>query len=227
MTGPASIIGVNAIRIARLAANGTPDFNNATGGFMLCGGVSTFAHEFDIQDGADMYVEDAAGNPCVIRKKPDKLKRVTFTLTLCRDDYRLSEILCSPQVATIPDGAVIAGRAFKTAQGCGSIVAYNGVSIELWSEQWDCNDALAAKPYMRTVLARAYVVPSGFTRENGVSMPVYKGFSVPNANYGDGPFGDLDLISAITGWAMIDIDNDVVPSCPSPIGYINIPPSAS
>ncbi len=227
MAGPSSIIGVNAIRVARLTSTGLPDFNNATGGFMMCGGVSTFQHDFDQQDGVEMYVEDAAGNPCVIRKKPDKLKRVTFTLTLCRDDYRLSEILCSPQVATIADGSAIAGRTFKVSQGCGTVVAYNGVSLELWSEQWDCDVALVTRPYMRTVLPRCYITPGGFTRENGVSLPVYKGFSVPNSNFGDGPFGDLDLLSATTGWAMADIDNDVVPSCVSPLAYINIPPTAS
>ena len=227
MSGPSSIIGVNAIRAARLDQDGTPDFDNPTGGFMLCGGVSTFQHDFEKQDGADMYVEDARGEPCVIRKKPDKIKRVSFTLTVCRDDYRFSELLCNPQIATVLDGSNVVGRAYKVAQGCGSAVNYYGVSLELWSEQWDCDVELDGAPYMRTVLPRCYITPSGYTRENGVSLPVYTGFSVPNANFGDGPFGDLDLLSGVTGWAMIDIDNDVVPSCPTPVGYINVPGTAS
>ena len=225
--GTGSIIGVNAIRAARLDADGTPDFNNPVGGFMLCGGVSTFAHDFDVQEGVEMYVEDAAGNPCVNRKKPSKIKRVTFTLTVCRDDYRLTELLCGPQVTTVVDGSNIVGRAYNVVAGCGEAADFNGVSLELWSEQWDCDDALADAPYMRTILPKCQIVPGGYTRENGVSLPVYNGVSQPNDNFGDGPFGDLDVLSGVSGWAMIDLDNDVVPSCPSPLGYINIPGTAS
>ena len=45
MAGPSSIIGANAVRVAKLVANGTPDFNNTLGGFVMCGGISTFQHD--------------------------------------------------------------------------------------------------------------------------------------------------------------------------------------
>lgn len=223
--GPSSIIGAFAVRVARLTSDGTPDFDNPTGGFMLCGGISTFQHDFETDTGEDIFEKDARGQACVIKKQEDLTKRVTFTLTMCKSDYRLDEIL--EVAAAVEDGGEVVGRTFHPAAGCGSEGGKNGVSLELWSEQWDCDAPLAGAPYMRTVLPRAYLVPAGFTRQNGVSMPVYNGYSIPNPNFGDGPFGDLDLLASTTGWAMADLDDTVVPSCVSPIGYINIPPTAS
>jgi hypothetical protein len=225
MAGPSSIIGVQAIRIGRLAADGTPAFNNATGGFMLCGGVSTFEHDFEVASGADIFEEDAAGNACVVRKKKDRTKYATFTLTLCRSDYRLNEILGVSNAVTL-DGTVV-GHSVKTNAGCGTPDTFYGVSIELWSEQWDCNVPLANQPYMRAILPRAYLTPKGFTRQNGVSMPVFTGYSEANPNWGDGPWGDAEVMTAQTGWCYAEIDDPAVPACPTPIGYINIPGSAS
>lgn len=228
MAGPSSIIGAFAVRVARLTADGTPDFGNPTGGFMLCSGISQFEHDFETEDGEDVFERDAAGNACVIRKFPDLTKRVTFTLTMCKSDYRLDEIL--GVAAAITSGGTVVGRAFNMSAGCGTGTPFNGCSIELWSQQWDCSVPLAGSGFMRTVLPRCYLTPAGFTREQGVSMPVYTGYSTPNANYGDGPFGDLDiLVSAGVGanWAMVDVDNTVVPACVTPAAYVNIPPSAS
>lgn len=225
MAGPASIIGAVAIRIARLAASGAPDFSNPTGGFMLCGGISTFEHNFEVETGADIFVRDAGGNACVVRRRPDATKYATFTLTMCRNDYRLSEILGISNAVTL-SGAVV-GHTVKTSVGCGSVAAPNGVSIELWSEQWDCDVPLANQPYQRAILPRCYLVPSGFTREDGVSLPKYTGFSVANNLWGDGPWGDAEVLSAQTGWCYAEIDDVAVPACVSPIGYINMPGSAS
>lgn len=227
MAGPASIIGAEAIRVARLTADGTPDYNNPLGGFMLCGGISTFQHTVVQETGDDIFVKDARGRPCVVKKQDDLIKRVEFTLTLCRDDYRLAEILCGGDVSVIGDGQKVVGAAINVAAGCGTSTGKSAVSLELWSQQWDCDVPLVDKPYMRSVLGKCKIVPDGYTRQNGASLPVYKGFSMPNANFGDGPFGDLDLLVGHTGWAMVDIDNDVVPTCVSPLSYIAIPGSAS
>jgi hypothetical protein len=225
MAGPASIIGVQAFRVAKLTSNGTPDFNNPLGGFMMCGGTSTFEHDFEVEDGADIFEEDAAGNACVVRKKFDRTKRATFTLTVCRNDYRLNEVFGIGANVTL--GQTVVGSVTKTNAGCAGAATPNGVSLELWSEQWDCDVPLVNQPYQRVVLPRCYLTPSGFTRENGVSMPVYKGFSIANNNWGDGPFGDADVLTGQTSWCYAEIDDVAVPPCPSPVSYINIPGSAS
>lgn len=227
MSGPASPIGVEAVRVARLDADGSPDFDNPTGGFMMCGGVSTFQFDFEVEAGADIFEKDASGAACVVRKRQDLVKRVTFTLTMCKDDYRLSEILLGSGAEAITDGSDVVGIAYQSAQGCGNPDVFNGVSIELWSRQWDCDVPLANAPFRRYVLPRAYLTPQGYTLQDGVSNPTYGGFSVPNDLWGDGPFGDADILNSTTGYPLAMIDNDVVPDCPTPIGYINVPGSAS
>lgn len=226
MPGPGSIIGVSVVRIARLTANGTPDFNNPLGGFTICGGISTFEHDFDVESGTDIYEQDAAGNSCVVRKRPDKVKRATFKLTLCRSDPRISEILGISSAVTA--GQVVIGHAVKTSIGCGAQagVVPNGVSIELWSDQWDC-DAPHATPYVRAMMPRCYLTPKGYKRENGVSLPEFDGFSTANNNWGDGPFGDADNMVGQTGWCYAEMDDYQVPTCNVPLTYVNIPGAAS
>jgi hypothetical protein len=225
MAGPASIIGAVAVRVARLTANGTPDYNNPQGGFLLCGGISTFEHDFQIQAGKDIFEEDAAGNACVVRKKFDRTKFTTFKLTMCRTDYRLAEILGTSTAVTLSGTTV--GHAVKVLTGCGTQVAPFGVSLELWSEQWDCDAPMVNQPYQRAILPRCYLTPKGYKRENGVSLPVFDGYSTSNPNWGDGPFGDADVLAGITGWCYAEIDEPALPVCQPVINYINIPGAAS
>lgn len=219
-----SIIGACAIRVSRLDADGTPDFDNPTGAFALCGGITKFEHDFDTEKGKEIFEEDACGNACVIRKRPDRTKRATFKLTLCKPDYRFDEIL-GVAVALTSAGDVV-GKAVQAAQGCGGVTFGNGVALELWSEGWDC-DSAADPAYVRAVLPQCFFTPNGYTRENGVSLPVYEGFSQVNDNFGDGPFGDLDELVGVPNWVYAELDDDALPTCPDPLDYIPVPGSAS
>jgi hypothetical protein len=221
MNGASTIIGADAVRVSRCRADGTPDYGNANGSFILCGGISKFEHDYVIQDGKDLYTEDAAGQACVNFKRQDRTKRLTFTLTMCRSDYRLDEILGT--AALLKVGAVDVGRAVQVAQGCGGAQLQNGVIIELWSEQIDCDAPLAGAPYMRTAVSRAWLTPKGFTRENGVAMPVYSGFALPNPNFDDGPGGDLPALVGVPNWVLADYDDTALPICPAPLAYVAIP----
>lgn len=225
MSGPSSIIGAVQVRAAKLVANGTPDFANPNGGFMFCGGISAFEHDFEIEEGASIFEEDAGGRACVVRKRFDRVTRATFKLTMCRQDYRFDEIL---GVATlVTSGGNPVGRVFKANTGCGTQTTPNPVSLELWSEQWDCDTALSGAPYMRSILPGCYLTPAGYERKNGVSLPVYNGFSVTNNNFGDGPFGDLDVLVGQTNWVYGEVDDVALPPCSAPLAYVNIPGSAS
>lgn len=212
-----SPMGVCALRISRLRANGTPDYQNTKGGFVLCGGISTFAHDFEIEKGPDIYREDACGNACIVRKYPDRVKRATFTLTLCKDDYRIAEILGTADA--ISSGGTVVGKAVMAAAGCAAPANPNGVAIELWSELWDC-DAQAAVPYMRSVLGRAYLTPKGYTKQAGESLPVYEGYATSNPNFGHGPFSDLNLLVGMKPWLMVELNDTALPTCASPIDYV-------
>jgi len=221
VNGPSTIIGASAVRVTRCRTDGTPDYGNAVGSFLLCGGISKFEHEFTIEEGKDLYTEDAAGYACVNFKRQNRVKHMTFTLTMCRSDYRLDEIM---GVATLlqEGGNVNKGRTITATAACGA-VQKNGVVIELWSEQIDCDVPMVGAPYMRTVVHRAYPVPKGFTRENGVAMPVYTGFGVVNDNLDDGPFGDLPGLIGVRHGLVTDYDDTALPVCTTPLAYVPIP----
>lgn len=224
MAGPFQEMSALAVRLSKLTTTGAPDFNTALGAFALCAGLSSFQFDHEIAEGQEFYEVDGGGNPCVSRKRPDIVKRTTFTLTLCTRDHRVDEIMGvgSPVgPAPAPTGKVV-----NVTQGCGGVTTPNGFALELWSERWDCN-AADEDPYIRSVLGRAYAVPAGFTKENGVAKPVYKGFSVPNPNFGDGPFGDLDDLVGFTDWSYAEVDDDALPTCADPLAYIPLPSSAS
>lgn len=223
-----SIIGVNAVRVSRLRADGTPDHGNATGAFLMCGGVSTFEHDFETEAGSSIFTRDAAGNTCVNRKRPDDVKFTTFTLTLCRDDARLAEILLEDQASLLTDaGDYIMGRGVKASAGCGTGQLRNGVLIELWSELQDCDGPASPYPYQRVVLPRCYLTPKGFSREDGLSMPVYTGYATKNANIGNGPFDDFDLTEDLGDFVYFDFGDDGVPACAAPLDYVALPAVSS
>lgn len=225
-----SIIGACAVRISRLTSDGTPDYDNANGSVLLVGGISSFEHDFDIEEGDDLVEKDACGNLVVVRKYPDRVKRATFTLTLAKKDYRIDEILGVAQL--VEDAGDPVGMAVQAAAGCEPGSQGNGVVIELWSEQFDCADFVADAPYQRAVLPRAFLVPAGFSRESGVALPVFNGFAQPNGNFDDGPWGDLDVMAAsgIDNWVYAELDDDDVAggvSMPDPFDYLPLPSSAS
>lgn len=221
-----SIIGVLAVRASRLDTDGTPDFGNSAGAFVLCGGVSTFEHGFETEAGSSIFQRDAAGNPCVNRKRVDDVKYTTFTLTLCRKDPRFDELVLEDQATLLTDlSDYPVGSGVRASASCGSVSTRNGVLIELWSDLQDCDLPASPNPYSRAVLPRAYLTPQGFTREDGVSLPVYSGFATANANIGNGPFDDFDLTEDVDDLIYFDFGDDELPDCPSPLDYVALPSS--
>lgn len=223
-----SIIGANAVRISRCRTNGTPDHGNAIGAFLVCGGITTFEHDYEIEAGSSIFQRDAAGNACVNRKRQDDVKYTTFTLTLCRDDWRLTEILLHGGATLLTDANDYpVGRGIQGTQGCGTTTEPTGVVLELWSELQDCDAPADPYPYLRSVLPRCFLTPKGFTREDGVSMPVYSGYCVSNPNIGNGPFDDFDVSEDLSNLVYLDFGDTGLPVCSSPLDYVALPAVSS
>lgn len=219
-----SIIGVNAVRVSRASADGTPDAGNPVGAFLVCGGVSKLEHDFETEKGSSIFARDASGNPCVNRKRPDDVKYTTFTLTMCRNDPRLGEILLAGGATLLTDlGNYPFGYGVEPSSGCGSAVTRSPVIIELWSEQFDCDAPADPYPYQRIVLPMSYLTPKGFTREDGLSLPVYEGYSLVNPNIGNGPFDDFDVSEDVSNLCYFEFGEDALPTCTSPLDYVAVP----
>lgn len=221
-----SPLGIVAARFSLLTADGTPDFLNPVGSFAVCAGMSKFDHKFERQTGKEIYVEDAAGNACVNRRRKDRTKRVTGTLTLCKRYFELDALIVGEMTA-LTTGPDVVGAAVNASNGCGADAADNGVAVELWSENILCDDLDPDNPYVVTVLTRAYFSPPEFVLENGESLPQYTFYGDPNDNFGDGPFGEWDNMSAIENSPIFWDYADSLPVCATPPAYAAIPATAS
>jgi hypothetical protein len=223
-----SVIGANAVRITRLRDDGKPDWGNSVGAFLVCGGISTFEHNFEVEEGSSIFQRDAAGNLCVNRKRQDDVKYTTFSLTMCRDDPRLTEIILHGGATLLEDEAGYPmGRGIIAGASCGETTSSNGVVIELWSELYDCDVPKTDWPFLRTVLPRAYLTPQGYTREDGVSLPIYQGFAQANPAIDNGPFNDFNVVGDLTNLIYFDFYDDSIPNCASPLDYVSVPANAS
>lgn len=219
-------VGVRAVRVSALTADGTPDFDNPVGGFLFCAGLSKFDHKFDKQTGKEIYDEDAGGNGCVNIKRPDRIKRVTGTLTLCKRFFDLDALMVD-EMSALVDGDDITGVGVIAASGCGTSPNPNGVALELWSENINCDQLDADNPYVVTVVTRAFVSPPEFVLENGNSLPQYTFYGVPNSNFGDGPFGEWDNAVGTDDMPIFWDYASELPTCATPPTLIPIPAGAS
>lgn len=142
---------------------------------------------------------------------------------MVRTDHRVAEIMeLGTIVGSLDDPS---GVAYTTGRGC-SPVNPNGFILEAWQERIDCDDA-ADFPYQRIAYARSYARPAAKERNENPTEFVYQGISVVNDNFGDGPFGDLDDVAAITDWAVLELDDIGVPTCDDVFTYHAIPAGAS
>lgn len=225
---PSSEISAVAVRVATLTSTGAPDFGNALGGFALCGGISSLEYDYEVQEGAEVYEEDADGNSCVNLKRDDRIKRVTFTLTLCRSDIRMEALLLGNMASIVAAGQAGIGIVHKAGTGCGTgSTPRTGVSIELWNRRVDCSDYDTQYPYNRYVIPRAFVRPGAGTLDANPKAQVFEGYGIVNNNWGDGPFGDLDQAVGITNWPIGKFFDVQTPVCPATVTYVGIPGSAS
>jgi len=221
-----SVVGINAFRVSRLTTDGTPDFGNDVGAFLVCGGITTLEHGFETETGSSIFQRDGAGNICVNRRRRDDVKFTTFTITLCRNDSGLTEILLEDGARLLTDeNDYPKGVGILGTRGCGEAQTGNGVMIEAWSELVDCSAAADPYPYVRSVFPRAFLVPQGYRKEDGVSLPVYQGFAEVNPNIGNGPFDDFDVQEALDDLIYFDLGATELPSCDAVVDYVPLPAS--
>lgn len=222
--------GACAWRISRLDASEgyAPMFGSPAAAFAVCGGITTFTHAFEIEEGAKVFQKDSCGAACVNIVEDDIEKWVNGSVTLCKNDDRIWEILGLSD-ALLEDGTGdIQGRGFTMAAGCADVGRKPRVALELWVAQYDCDELADPWPYKRHIFTKTVFAPQGYDVNENLSAPVFSFKAFNNANFGDGPFGDLDILvdnSWVGAYAVVD--DDALPDCPDPLDYIATPPTGS
>lgn len=204
-------LSINAVRMTRCAANGTPAGGHTAGAIVVVGGVGSLKWTGQYQTGDDIAELDGSGGLAVTRKYPDRFKRLDVELDFLVESAEMHELLYGAQLIT--SAGTVIGYADVVDTACGAASQQNGVIIEAWAEAWQCNQADPSFPYRRVVLARAFFTPSDGGIERSVNHFNLKGFAQPNSNFGDGPFNDLAAVVALGGnWVRAEFRDTTLPT---------------
>jgi hypothetical protein len=213
-------------RFSRLDTDGTPVYDSATGAVTVPVGIMSFKFSYEREEGAEIFKKDSCGVPLISIKQDDIIKRVNWELVLGQDDYIMYEITDLAEL--IVDGSDVVGMSVPLAAGCEAGSGRNPFALEVWSQQFVCAAAYS-RPYQRIILPYNTAVPTEETRETDPSEPTFEGSGRANPNFGDGPFGDLDLLDteSAADKGIHFLDDDSVPEAPEDGGYSETPPEAS
>lgn len=220
MTGSSAWMSICALRVSRLAATGAPDWGNVSGAWCTQE-VGTLSYTPDVITGTDVAELNGCGNLSVVRRYPDKIKRMNLTVELNSTDYRFHEIIAEQPILT---GAV--GTVIKAQAGCGAQTLPRGCVIEAWVESILCGDANPTTPYIKFTFPKCFMRSAGGTLQMGLNKMRFEGFAQSNNNYGNGPFGDDDLLNkstypALLGWVVGIQDAAALPVC-TDSGYVSM-----
>jgi hypothetical protein len=156
----------------------------------------------DLKGGCDQLVATYRGQ--------DILKRFNLELDMGKTLPALEELLTGGS-AIVDMGGDPIGVQFQVP--CGSQQPF--VVFEAWQDLWDCDHQPSDPyPYRRWVFPSSRWQRGPETLQNDFDQPKFTGFSVANANWGEGIYGDLtapvgangqwffdtELPTALCGW---------------------------
>lgn len=127
-TDCASSIQVCALRVARLAADGTTPAGATN--LYVTDKLAELAIAPVYTTGDEIDVKGGCGQVIVAYKDPDRLKRLDLTLTMEMVDPELTELITGSSLITV------AGQSMGYALPAVGAAAPNGVSLEAWSKAW-------------------------------------------------------------------------------------------
>lgn len=189
-----------ALRLSKLNNAGLPSAG-ATNGWAATDPIKLDL-QFQYDTGTDVVQKDGAGRLCFVRKRPDNLKNGQVKFEMCGGDPRLLEVILNGDGQTI-GGATVTGFGLQNAS-CDSPVR-QGVFIEWWTENYNCNAVDATNPNSRHFLPRVVVNYDGGTWDEARHAFAFTGVAnagVVNANDASttatypsvsagGPFNDI------------------------------------
>jgi len=206
-------MGVCAIRFGRLINGGVPDYSNAHGAWCAIA-VGQLAYAEDQVVGADIAELDACGDIQVVRKYQNKARRINITaLDFLIADPRMIELATENPTVTL--GGEVIGYVAIARTGCSGVAPRQGVSMEVWSENWNCTALDTKWPYTRTVFPRVFLDGGARTLTNGLSKVAMAGYGEPNPKIGEGPAQDFpeDVELYANNGFMYSFYDDALPTC--------------
>lgn len=183
----ASAVAGMAIRLTRLAADGTPVVG-ASASYVTKKFVSLgFTPEYETGD--EFTTKAADGTVCASWKAPDTLKRVTLSIALCDPDPEFTEMIAGGTLLKdIATGKSIGWQAPLV----GVDATPNGVGIEVWAIANVGGRQAAVNPYWHFVFPYAQMHMAGERAiQNDLMATSFEGWAVGNTNFADGPAAPL------------------------------------
>src|SRR6478735_3141137 len=207
----ASVRGV-ALRVTRLAADGTPDVGTSCDVYMT-GGFITFTFTPAYSEGDEVQVKNAAGEVCVYFKMPDTLQNVGLNLEICDPDPVLTQMLVGGEVLTVdynsplaPVGSEVGDVAAVgyAAEAIGVQASPYGVAVEVWAQAVVNGKSANTAPFWHYLFPYAqFRLDGDRVLENGNLATVFVGTGGGNAAFGKGPNLDttgVDPSPSDTAW---------------------------
>jgi hypothetical protein len=155
----------------------------------------------DLKGGCDQLVATYRGQ--------DILKRFNLELDMGTVSPALEEILTGGTAILDGSGDPI-GMQFQVP--CGSQQPY--VAVEAWQDLWDCDHQFASPyPYKRWIFPSSRWQRGAETLQNDFDQPKFTGFTVANANWGLGIYGDLTDAVLPNGCYVFDTVLPAAASC--------------
>lgn len=193
----ASVRGV-ALRVTRLAADGTPAVGTACDSYVT-GGFIKFGFNTAYNTGNEIQVTNGAGSICTYYRMPDTIKNVAVTLELCDPDPVLTQLLTGGVVlggnlgdagVYSPVGAVVGDTVAMgyAAEHAGVENNPYGVAIEVWATAVVGGKAAAQSPFWHYVIPYAKLRLNGDrVVESGNLATAFAGEGGGNSSFGTGP----------------------------------------
>lgn len=133
-----------------------------------------------------------SGCGCIVatRKDPDRLRRYDFVINQSALEPALLEMMLGAELiedtSTLP---VPIGVWHPNQIGCEFVPTY--LAIEFWVDAWNLDAPDPDWPYIHFLYPRTTWQEGPQTYANEFTQPVVNGFTRSNAEWGEGPYGDM------------------------------------
>jgi len=172
------------MRVARLAADGSP--LPGPDNLLVTDSLVRVDYEPVFNETDAITKPNGRGSLCLNVPAKKTLTGVTLTVEVCEDDPPLHELLGGGNVLTDGAGAAIVGYQLPKSDDPEG----NGVSIEVWTENWSGDQRSGSKPWLWYPFPRCTLAQTPRSLSAEPDEKSFEGTGGQNAAWGNGPGND-------------------------------------